>query len=94
MSGGSYNYTCWRVEEEYVGRMYDAEMDDMMKDLSDVLHDLEWWQSYDISEEDYRKTLRRFKEKWLGGSRDDRLKEIVEKKCSALKAELLEVIGG
>lgn len=44
MSGGSYEYIYYRLEEECKGRMYDAEMNDMIKDLAEVLHDLEWGQ--------------------------------------------------
>lgn len=51
MSGGSYSYVYCRVEEECVNRMFDSQLNEMMKDLVDVLHDLEWWQSCDSSEE-------------------------------------------
>ena len=33
MSGGSYCYMFGRIEEEYVGRMYDSQLNEMMKDL-------------------------------------------------------------
>lgn len=66
MSGGSYEYMYSQVENVYVGRMFDDELDEMMKDLVVVLHDLEWWKSDDISEEDYRRTVERFKLKWFG----------------------------
>jgi hypothetical protein len=92
MSGGSYNYTCFRIEEEYVGHMHDAELDELMKDIYKVTHDLEWWQSCDIGEDDYRKTVLAFKKKWFG-KRDERLKGIIETKCAELKAELLTMIG-
>lgn len=49
MSGGSYNYMYCRVEDEYVDRMYDSQLNSMMKDLCELLHDLEWWQSCDYS---------------------------------------------
>lgn len=65
MSGGMMDYIYASVEEYCVGRMEDAEMNDLMKDLVEVLHDLEWWQSDDIGEEDYRETLSNFKKKWL-----------------------------
>ena len=65
MSGGSYNYMFGRVEDEYVGRMYDPILNEMMKDLVAVLYNLEWWQSGDIGEEDYRKTVKKFKEKYF-----------------------------
>ena len=40
MSGGSYNYMYCQIEEEYVDRMYDYQLNEMMKDLVKVLHDL------------------------------------------------------
>ena len=57
MSGGSYNYMYCRIEDEYVGRMFDSQLNSMMKDLVDVLHDLEWWQSCDCDEKRYRETV-------------------------------------
>ena len=41
MSGGSYNYIYSTLEEECAGYMHDAEMNDMINDLCEVLHDLE-----------------------------------------------------
>lgn len=37
MSGGSYGYGYFTVSDQYVGRMYDSELDEMMKDLVDVV---------------------------------------------------------
>ena len=74
MSGGSYGYIYSRLIEECDGAMYDAEMNAMIKDLAEVLHDLEWWRSGDSSEEQYRTTLARFKTMWFTGDRSDRLK--------------------
>lgn len=65
MSGGSYSYMCYRIEYEYVGRMFDDQLDEMMKDLCKVLHDLEWWRSSDFDEDSYRKTVTEFKKKWF-----------------------------
>lgn len=89
MSGGSFDYEYSKIEDLYVGEMQDADLDEMMKDLCKVLHDLEWWQSCDYSEEDYRKSANAFKRKWLRGydwetdGRIDRakrrIKEIIEK---------------
>ena len=54
--------------------MFDAEMDEMVVDFAKVLHDLEWWMSSDSSEEDYRQTVKKFKEKWFDGKfKDDEL---------------------
>ena len=44
MSGGSYNYIYNRLLTECAGSMYDVEMNDMIEDLCEVLHDLEWLQ--------------------------------------------------
>ena len=92
MSGGSYSYICFRLEEECKGRMYDAEMNMFVTDFVDVLHDLEWWRSSDTDEEQYRKTLKKFKKKWFTGDRNERLEEIINEKCEALKAELIEML--
>lgn len=92
MSGGSYGYKCYDIENEYVGRMEDAELDEMMEDLVKVLHDLEWYVSGDYGEESYRHTVKEFKEKWFSGNREERIKGIIEQKCEKLKTELIKMI--
>lgn len=69
MSGGSHNYISYKLEEECVGEMHDAELNGLIEDLCRVLHDLEWWQSGDISEGEYRNTVDEFKKKWLSGNK-------------------------
>ncbi len=76
MSGGSYDYTCFRVKETYENKMFDVELNEMIVDLYQVLHDLEWWKSCDIGEEQYRKTVQVFKDKWFG-ERDKNLRGLV-----------------
>lgn len=95
MSGGSYDYMYCSIRQNYVGRMYDPELDAMMDDLCDLLKDLEWWKSGDIGEESYRKEVRKFKFKWLGGdkARNKRLKELIEEEVSKTRDQLLEMIG-
>ena len=93
MSGGSYNYIFSTLKEECVGNMYDAEMNDMISDLCDVLHDLEWWQSCDYSEEQYQETLLKFKKKWFQGNREERLKRYIDDQIGIVKNELYHVIG-
>lgn len=92
MSGGSFNYSYYTIQNEYCGRMEDAELDEMMDDLVDLLHDLEWWKSGDYGEDTYRETVKKFKDKWFKQSRTERLEAIIDKKCEALKAELKKVI--
>ena len=93
MSGGSYNYACYTFKNEYENYMYDQEMNDMVKDLFDVLHDLEWWQSADISEEEYRRTLKNFKNKWFKQDRNERLKKYIDNTIEKTKKEILELLG-
>lgn len=95
MSGGSYGYISYTLKEECEGRMYDAELDELIKDLAEVLHDLEWWQSGDTGEEKYRRTVRSFKAKWfVTDSRTRNLERIINDKAENMRAELLEMIGG
>ena len=94
MSGGAFDYMYGRIEETYVGEMQDADLDEMMKDLCELLHDLEWWQSGDYNEEDYRKSAKAFKQKWLRGydwdteDRIDRakrhIKDIIDKELEKI----------
>lgn len=91
MSGGSYDYKSYVIEEYYAGRMYDLELDEMMKDLVKVLHDVEWWQSGDIDEEDYRKTVDGFKKKWFKRRKIDIeafINSVFEKQKQELKKSL------
>lgn len=41
MSGGCKNYICYKIENELVGQMHDKELDDLMKDITELAHDLE-----------------------------------------------------
>jgi hypothetical protein len=93
MSGGSYNYIYSRLEDECANQMYDAEMNDLIKDLVEVLHDLEWWQSGDTSEERYRETLAKFKKKWFHGNRKERLKGYIDEQIGIVRNELYALIG-
>lgn len=89
MSGGSYSYMCYRIEDEYVGRMFDDQLDEMMKDLCKVLHDLEWWRSSDFDEDSYRKTVTEFKKKWFKQTKIDVQRQI-ESEFERTKDELMK----
>ena len=93
MSGGSYDYICYKLSNECEGRMYDAEMNDLVEDLYEVLHDLEWWQSGDTSEESYRNTLTKFKAKWFKGDRQERLKGYIDEQIGIVRSQLYSLIG-
>ena len=95
MSGGSYNYIYETLSEECEGQMYDPEMEELIKDLCKVLHDLEWWQSGDTGEEKYRKTLQKFKGKWFGtdAARTKRLKKYIDDQIRIVKIELYNMLS-
>ena len=92
MSGGSFDYEYHRVDEYYVGFMEDDELDEMMADLVELLHDLEWWKSGDYGGEQYREPVVQFKDKWFG-QRDVRLRERILKQLDKVK-ETIESEGG
>ena len=89
MSGGSYNYGYSTVEYTYVGEMLDSELNEMMKDLVEVLHDLEWYVDCDISEETYRETVTKFKSKWFKRRKCD-IEALVNEEFEKKKQELLK----
>ena len=89
MSGGSYNYMYSRIEDEYAGRMHDSQLNAMMVDLCELLHDLEWWQSCDYSEKTYRESVNKFKKKWFKQTKVDVQKQI-ETEFEQTKSQLLK----
>ena len=93
MSGCSYDYIYSKLWDECGLRMYDAEMNEMIEELCIVLKDLEWWQSGDGDEEQYRKALTKFKDKWFKGDREKRLKGSIDEQIGIVKRELYHLIG-
>ena len=89
MSGGSYDYKYYVLKDYYVGRMYDVELNEMMKDLIDVLYAVEWWQSGDIDENDYRKTVENFKKKWFKRRKID-IQKLINEQFEEKRNELYE----
>ena len=92
MSGGSMNYICFTVAEA-ADCVRDKEIHDLMVDLSDLLHDLEWYESGDYSEEPYKKRLAEFKAKWFKGDRSERLKGYIDEALEKIRDELYLMIG-
>lgn len=93
MSGGSLNYISYKIEEELVGRMEDAELNDLMKDVAELAHALEWYLSYDTSESTYRDKVNEFKRKWFKSNREERLKGYIDEVLDKTRKELYEMIG-
>lgn len=93
MSGGSKNYIFCAIENELCDQMYDEELNDLVKDVAELAHDLEWWTSSDISKEGYLETVSKFKKKWFESDRTERLKGYVDAKVELLRKELYTLIG-
>ena len=85
----SYNSIYVTVKDDLVGYMYDSELNEMMKDLVQVLHDLEWYVDCDISEEQYRETVTKFKSKWFKRRKCD-IEALVNEEFEKKKQELLK----
>lgn len=92
MSGGSYNYSYSTVEDEYINRMHDVELNDLISDLVPILKAVEWWQSGDHSEEYYREIVSEFKKKWFKQTRAKRLEKLIAEECDKLKDELIKTL--
>lgn len=93
MSGGSHNYIYHQIDQELAGAMRDAELDDLMKDISGLAHALEWYDSGDTSKEDYLAEVKAFKAKWFESSREERLKQYVNDKLEDLHKEIFSLAG-
>lgn len=74
MSGGYYDYGYYKLDQ-YEGHMKDNDLNEMIRDLKTLLHDLEWCDSGDTTEFDYAQSANIFKEKWMPG-RDKVLAEV------------------
>ena len=93
MSGGSCNYVCYKIKEELCGRMEDAELNDLIKDIAELAHALEWYLSCDTNEESYGNAVREFKQKWFKTSREERLKEYIDESLDNMRRDLYKLIG-
>lgn len=54
MSGGSMDYVCFKIENA-AGYVSDKEVKDLLMDIAELLHDLEWYDSGDYSKDTYFK---------------------------------------
>lgn len=64
MSGGAFDYGYTNLDR-YFGELGDKDLEYILKDIRLVLHDLEWYKSGDISEQQYLKTVNSFKNQWI-----------------------------
>lgn len=92
MSGGSYNYEFYNVEDTYKGKMKDAQLNEMILDLVDLLKDLEWCDSGDTDEEDYMESVKTFKKKWFYQD-SIKVEDFINKQLEEKKKELLDCLS-
>lgn len=92
MSGGYYDYFYIKLQE-FENEMQDHEMNDLVVDLAEVFHDLEWWQSGDSSEEAYREQVKEFKEKWLHQSAESRIANYIDEELEETRKRLHNMLS-
>lgn len=95
MSGGSWSYVYIDIEESSVNmKSWDMELSELLVDLSKVCHDCEWADSYDYSSEEGYASIKKFKDKWFGSCREDRLRGYIDDMAESFKESAYRVIGG
>ena len=100
MSGGRFDYKDSNLKYEIFGWcdkpsnvFEDKEISELVWDILELIHDFDWYDSGDTSEEKYLKAKKKFKDKWLTGDREVRIKEIVDETIEDAKAELYKTFG-
>lgn len=58
--------------------MHDRELSELIADVTCLLHDLEWYESCDISENKYKESVNKFKKKWTLKSPEARANSYAE----------------
>lgn len=102
MSGGHFNnnysyetlrYDIFGYEDKPVNVFEDKEISELVWDVFDLIHDLDWYKSCDTCEETYIKKKLAFKKKWFESSRRDRIKRIIDESLNETKEELYKTFG-
>lgn len=89
MSGGSLNYF-YNELEYHVGDFKDKELDDLIRDLSKLFKEREWYLSGDTNQGNWVEARDAFKKKWFkGDGREERLKQYVNE----IRDEMLDSLG-
>ena len=88
MSGGYYDYKYYNMDE-YINdmRTQDPVIAAVMEDIKNICHDLEWYKSGEINEEDLNRSLEVFKRRWFRESILDYCDK-VEEYCTKLRKQL------
>ena len=89
MSGGHLDYF-YDDLRDHVGDFDDKELDDLVRDLSDLFKAREWFLSSDTSEGSWNEARDNFKAKWF---KEGARKERIVKYLDEIKAEVLHSLG-
>lgn len=108
MSGGHFDYkdsdlmyalfrVSWGSNPDKYHRGYgdpaqDREVSELLFDILNLLHDLDWYLSGDTCEKTYKDKLKAFKKKWFKESREKRLEDMIESELKNTKEYLLKII--
>ena len=78
MSGGHFDYYDLSLKNEIEGEDFeDVEIQELVNDVLDLIHEYDWYKSCDTSQEYYLEHKRKFKAKWFGNP-DKRLKTMFQ----------------
>ena len=89
MSGGSLDYFCYTLED-HANDLGDKELNDLVKDLSKLFHDREWFLSGDTCEGHWNEARDAFKAKWFTAhGRQER----IEKYLAEFSEEVRKTFG-
>ena len=89
MSGGSLGYF-YSDLEEHKDDLGDIELNDLVKDISELFYAREWYLSGDTCEGDWVEARNKFKQKWFSeSSQADRIRGYMDK----IRKEVLDTFG-
>lgn len=86
---GFENYKYARKTDPF----FDKQISELVWDVFVLIHSVDWYASGDTGEEDYRKDVRFFKEKWFGKTPEEFAKREIEKTLAEAKEELYQSFG-
>lgn len=90
MSSGSMSYVYYvEAATKYIE---DEEIKDLILDTAKLLHDIEWFKECVNCEDRAEEAIYKFRKKWFGTTRNERIKEYIETSLEAVKQDMLKLI--
>lgn len=100
MSGGAFDYKDKSLKYEIFGfdencnnRFGDLEISELVFDVLDLIHDFDYYECGDTSEDTWLKQKKAFKEKWLWPEEEERVRRIIDNSIDKVKEELYRTFG-